>query len=218
MNTRTAAERPTLAPENAVAFLSDPAAYSGAGRAVEVIETHMAHVFLVGADAYKLKKPAHYPYLDFRSPASRRRACDAEVRLNRRLAPDVYLGVVALMRDDTGRLSVGGDGEPVDWLVHMRRLPSERFLDAAMAAGTASELDLEVAAEVPNAENVRLSGSYLTKVFEGPFRDTGKWCAAMAEWVESRGKKIQRQLMYYTTCPRCAQHYGKNYVVIFAQV
>jgi aminoglycoside phosphotransferase family enzyme len=68
--------------------------------------------------------------------------------LNRRLAPDVYLGVDALTLDDTGRLCLGGAGRPVDWLVHMRRLPSERFLDAVMAAGPVHERDLEAAADV----------------------------------------------------------------------
>ena len=80
------------------------------------------------------------------------------------------------------------------------------------------DLYLEVTREIPDAENVRLSGSYLTKVFEGPFKDTGKWCQTMAEWVRSKGKTIKREFMYYTTCPRCARHYGKNYVVILAEV
>lgn len=80
------------------------------------------------------------------------------------------------------------------------------------------DLYLEVAKEVPDAENVRLSGTYLTKVFEGPYRDTAKWCQAMTEWVRSKGRAIKRQFMYYTTCPRCAKHYGKNYVVIVAEV
>lgn len=80
------------------------------------------------------------------------------------------------------------------------------------------DLYLEITREVPDAETVRLSGSFLTKVFEGPFKNTRQWCDAMAEWVRSKGKEIKRELMYYTTCPRCAKHYGKNYVVIFAQV
>jgi hypothetical protein len=80
------------------------------------------------------------------------------------------------------------------------------------------DLYIEVTKEIPNAEHARLSGSFLSKVFEGPFRDTGQWCQQMAEWVRSKGKTIKRSLMYYTTCPKCAKHYGKNYVVILAQV
>lgn len=80
------------------------------------------------------------------------------------------------------------------------------------------DLYLEVSKEVPGAENVRLSGSFVSKVFEGPFRETGQWCEQMAGWVRSKGKTIKREFMYYTTCPKCAKHYGKNYVVILAEV
>jgi hypothetical protein len=80
------------------------------------------------------------------------------------------------------------------------------------------DLYVEVSKEVAGAENVRLSGQYLSKVFEGPYRDTGKWCNEMVDWVRTKGKEIKKQLMYYTTCPKCAKHYGKNYVVILAEV
>lgn len=80
------------------------------------------------------------------------------------------------------------------------------------------DIYIEVAKEVPSAEHVRLSGSFLSKVFEGPFKNTGQWCKQMAEWVRAKGKTIKRYLMYYTTCPKCAKHYGKNYVVILAEV
>ena len=80
------------------------------------------------------------------------------------------------------------------------------------------DLYIEVPKEVPGAENVKLSGDYLCKVYEGPYKDTGKWCDQMKKWVESKGKTIKKYLMYYTCCPKCAKHYGKNYVVIIAEV
>jgi hypothetical protein len=80
------------------------------------------------------------------------------------------------------------------------------------------DLYLEVTKEVPGAEHTELTGSFLTKVFEGPFRDTAKWCGQMADWVRSKGKATKRQFMFYTTCPKCAKQYGKNYVVILAEV
>ncbi|MBN1123868.1 MAG: hypothetical protein JXA82_02595 [Sedimentisphaerales bacterium] len=80
------------------------------------------------------------------------------------------------------------------------------------------DLYIEVSREVPDAENVRLSGTYLSKVFEGPYNQTGKWCKQMQEWVKTKGKEIKRWFMFYTTCPRCAKHYGKNYVVILTEV
>ncbi|MBE0534726.1 MAG: hypothetical protein IH624_03590 [Phycisphaerae bacterium] len=77
---------------------------------------------------------------------------------------------------------------------------------------------IAVTKEVPDADNVRLSGTYLSKVFEGPYKDTGKWCSQMRQWVESGGRTIGKLFMFYTTCPRCAKTYGKNYTVILAQV
>lgn len=122
--------------------LRSPATYQGA-TAVEVIETHFAWVFLVGEQAYKMKKPATYPQLDLRSAMARQSSCLEEVRLNRRLAPDVYRGVVALVRGADGKLRLGGEGTAIDWLVWMKRLPASLMLDRAISAGTASALALE---------------------------------------------------------------------------
>src|SRR6188508_3176981 len=89
--------------------LTDPAAYDHPVAGVEVRQTHVSAVFLAGPFAYKLKKPVRLPFLDFSSPQRRRRFCEEEVRLNRRLAPDVYLGVVPVTRAGKG-LRFGGDG------------------------------------------------------------------------------------------------------------
>lgn len=110
---------PSLAAK--VGFLTDPAAYPGRPTAVTPIETHMSWVFLAGERAYKLKKPVRLPYLDFSTLRRREAACRAELRLNRRLAPDVYLAVEPIVRTSDG-LAIGGAGEIVDWLVMMRRL------------------------------------------------------------------------------------------------
>jgi Bacterial hydrolase len=75
-----------------------------------------------------------------------------------------------------------------------------------------------VTGDVPGADMVHLSGDFLTKVFEGPFSDTPKWCADMDRYVRERGKTTEKTYFFYTTCPRCAKHYGKNYVVAVAQV
>ncbi len=111
-----------------VAFLSDPAAY-GTGAGVQAVETHMSWVFLAGDRAFKLKKPVRFPYLDFSTLALREKYCQAELALNRRLAPDVYLGVRPLTLTEGERLQIGGGGEVVDWLVEMRQLPADRMLD-----------------------------------------------------------------------------------------
>jgi aminoglycoside phosphotransferase family enzyme len=115
-----------------VSFLRRREAYDNRPASVQVKETHMSWVFVAGDRVYKLKKPAHSPFLDFRTLRAREHNCLEEVRLNRRLAPDVYLGVVALAADEKGQLSIGGGGQIVDWLVVMRRLPDELMLDQAI--------------------------------------------------------------------------------------
>lgn len=130
---------PVCPPENAslaatIAFLSRPENYPDTTTSVDVRETHMSWVFLTERYAYKLKKPVRYPFLDFSTLERRRHNSDEEVHLNRRLAPGVYLGVVALTRDNAGRLKLEGAGEPVEWLVKMRRLPDDCMLDRAIAA------------------------------------------------------------------------------------
>ena len=75
-----------------------------------------------------------------------------------------------------------------------------------------------VASDVPQVEMVHLSGDFVTKVFEGPFSNARKWCAEMEQVVEAQGRKVETMYLFYTTCPRCAKHYGKNYVVGVAKV
>jgi len=81
-----------------------------------------------------------------------------------------------------------------------------------------SELYFSVTKEVPDAENVKLSGTFLTKVFEGPYNAVPKWIKAMDQYVAGKGLKVKKYYFYYTTCPKCAKTYGKNYVVVFAEV
>ncbi len=104
-----------------VRALEDPSAYPHEVDHVELIQTHISSVFLTGELVYKLKKPVNFGFLDFSTPELRRRYCEAEVRLNRRLAPSVYLRVEPVVRDGDG-IRIGGDGEIVDWVVVMRQL------------------------------------------------------------------------------------------------
>lgn len=80
------------------------------------------------------------------------------------------------------------------------------------------DLYLAVDKEIPNANNVTLSGKYFSKVYEGPFKDTGKWCKDFKKEAEGKGMKIKKWYMWYTTCPKCAKKYGKNYVVVIGEV
>jgi uncharacterized protein len=126
-----------------VAALRDPASYPERPATIEVVETHMSWVFLTPREAWKLKKPVRTGYLDFSTLEARRRNCHEEVRLNRRLAPDVYLGVAPLSRASCGSLGLERPGEVVDWLVRMRRLPAERMLDRLIRDGRLADADVE---------------------------------------------------------------------------
>jgi hypothetical protein len=80
------------------------------------------------------------------------------------------------------------------------------------------DIYLAVDKEVPAAANVTLSGKFLSKVYEGPFQDTGKWCKDYEEKAKDKGLSVKKWFMWYTTCPKCAKKYGKNYVAIVGQV
>ncbi len=121
--------------QSIVRWLARPEAYAHRPDRVEQIETHISHLFLAGSHVYKLKKPVRFDFLDFTTVQAREHACREEVRLNRRLAPDTYLGVVPVIRGAGNAYRLGGTGEVVDWLVEMRRLPTELTLDALHSRG-----------------------------------------------------------------------------------
>ncbi len=75
-----------------------------------------------------------------------------------------------------------------------------------------------VSKEIPGAEMEEISGTFLTKVFEGPYKNMRKWVDEMKKYVKSKDKEIKKMYFFYTTCPRCAEFYGKNYTVILAEV
>ena len=81
-----------------------------------------------------------------------------------------------------------------------------------------SDIYIAVGKEVPGARMERVTGRFLSKVFEGPYRDSGKWVREMREYAAGKRVEIRRMYFFYTTCPSCARKYGKNYVVLMAQV
>ena len=81
-----------------------------------------------------------------------------------------------------------------------------------------SDIYIAVTKEVPGTEMVKISGTYLTKVFEGHYKNAPNWAGQMREYVASKAKEIKKMYFFYTTCPKCAEYYGKNYTVILAQI
>src|SRR5215207_2256632 len=105
---------------------------------IRVTETHISWVVLAGRYAYKFRKPVDFGFLNFSTPALRLADCEAEVQLNRRLCPDLYLGIIHAVERD-GRVFLGGEGQPIEPAVCMRRLPESGMLRAVLESGQASE-------------------------------------------------------------------------------
>jgi hypothetical protein len=109
---------------------------------IEIRETHASLVFLTPSDVYKLKKPVDLSFLNYSTLRRRSRMCRQEVVLNRRLAPDVYLGADKVTRERDGSLRLNGRGRVIDYLVHMRRLPDGRSLDVLLRVGAITVEDI----------------------------------------------------------------------------
>ncbi|MEL6227448.1 MAG: AAA family ATPase [Pseudomonadota bacterium] len=122
--------QPDFDQDRIVEFMLDPDTHDGAS--VEHIETHISHVFLAGEHAYKMKKAVVLPFVDFSSKTARLKACHGEIEVNRRTAPDIYLDVLTISAFE-GSLSLGGPGEPVDFVVRMRRFRQDCLLDRIAA-------------------------------------------------------------------------------------
>lgn len=127
--------------------LHDPACYDHAAGPVRVIETHISWVLLTGEFAYKIKKPLDLGFLDFSSLGKRLHACSDEVQLNRRLAPDIYLGVVPITGTPAAP-RVNGPGETFEYAVKMRQFPPDATLDRLDAQGRMGTRHVEAVAAV----------------------------------------------------------------------
>jgi uncharacterized protein len=156
-STPTTADDAEVSLAEKMRFLSDPASYPHAPRQVRVVETHMSFVFIAEARAYKLKKPVRFSFLDFSTLELREAMCREELRLNRRLAPQVYLDVRALTETPAGTLdhaafsqralAIGGGGAVVDWLIEMKALPERQMLNVMLAEKRVSAHEIELLAE-----------------------------------------------------------------------
>lgn len=127
----------------AIDDLLRPEAYPHDVSGVRLLQTHISYLLLTGPFVYKLKKPVDFGFLDYTTLERRRHFCHEEVRLNRRLSPDVYLGVVEVRRDSSGRHAVEGPGEVVEYAVKMVELPQEAALSRLLEAGRANEAMIE---------------------------------------------------------------------------
>jgi aminoglycoside phosphotransferase family enzyme/predicted kinase len=129
-----------------LATLLDPAFYPEPTHDVQLVQTHVSYLFITDSCVYKIKKPVDFGFLNFVDLERRRFYCQEEVRLNSRLCPGMYLGVVALSRDGATYRFDKGDGVPIEYAVKMLRLPQERMLNRLLDAGAVSADDLRAIA------------------------------------------------------------------------
>lgn len=169
-----------------LAGLLDPGAFPHASEPPTVVETHISWVLLTGSFAYKLKKPVRFDFVDFSTLERREHFCREELRCNRAFAPELYLDVVPVTRDDRGRARIQGGGDVVDWAVKMRQFASDQQLEALLEQDA---LDVEALRTFGNALAAvhqaaparRCSATELDARVLSPVRDNFRVLASLPE-------------------------------------
>jgi uncharacterized protein len=159
------------------AFLADPATHGG--HAVKRIDTHAASVFLAGDRVIKVKRAVRFPFLDYSTLDKRKQACEAELAVNAPYAPDIYRGVVAITREPSGGLAIGGSGTPVEWAVDMHRFDEQRTLDHV--AGEINEALADALGRAVAAAHARTSTA-----------DTEAWIAAIGTYIDEHAETYRQ--------------------------
>jgi aminoglycoside phosphotransferase family enzyme/predicted kinase len=160
----------TQSQDEIFAFLGDPAAHGG--RPVTRIDTHGAAVFLSGERVLKVKRAVKFPFLDYSTIEKRKAACEAELAVNRSFAPQIYRGVVAITRDASGRLVIGGDGETAEWALEMARFDENATLDRLADRG-------QIVDALADALGRAVAAAHET----APAADAAAWIAALSDYI-----------------------------------
>lgn len=167
------------AQRDVLAFLASP--QSSGGLPVKRIDTHAASVFLSGSRALKVKRAVKFPFLDYSTLALRKRACLAEVEVNRRFAPELYEGLARVTREPDGSLRLGGDGEVVEWAVQMRRFDDELTLDRYVRSN-------DIAPSMAEKIATRLAAAHAVS----PKQEARKWLAALDGFLREHNQVFQK--------------------------
>lgn len=160
-------------------FLLQPQSYPSHVDKVAVKETHMSLVFLTDGFVYKMKKPVRYDLFDHRSLHSRFINCKEEVKINKQLAKDIYVGLAPLVINKKEQLQLEGEGEVIEWFIKMKRIPDEGMLDFAIRNNCIDENGLKNAADLlvdfyKTSPGVSISLNRLTKKMEGDLSSIGQ--------------------------------------------
>jgi len=166
--------------EAVLAFLADPATHGG--EPVKRIDTHAAIIFLAGSRVLKIKRAVRFPFLDYSTLDLRRQACEAEGRINRPLAAQIYCRVLPVTRERDGTLALGGAGAPIEWAVAMRRFDENATLDHLAAAGRI-DVDLADALGRAVAAAQALLANEAVQI-QMPAVEPLRWIDALADYIE----------------------------------
>lgn len=123
--------------------LLDPRSYPERPKEVRLIQTHLSWVFMAGRFVYKVKKPVDFGFLDFTTLDKRKFYCSEEIRLNRRLCPEIYLSVVPVTRETDSSYILEGKGEPVEWAVKMKRMPEDGLMSTLIKRDEVDKKDMD---------------------------------------------------------------------------
>jgi aminoglycoside phosphotransferase family enzyme len=157
--------------------LRDPASYDEEVEKITVLQTHISFVFLTGKHVYKVKKPVDFGFLDFTTLENRRHFCEEELRLNRRLCEDLYLGVVPI-NESGGNIKINGPGETVEYALKMRELPQSAIMSRLLEGGKVTAVHV--------AKIARILSKFHNEAGTGEGIDEyGALKQARANWVEN---------------------------------
>jgi aminoglycoside phosphotransferase family enzyme/predicted kinase len=157
-------------------FLADPRTHGG--QRVQRIDTHAASVFLAGDRALKVKRAVRFPFLDYSTLAKRQAACEAELAVNAPYAPEIYRGVVAITRQASGKLAIGGSGQPVEWAVDMRRFDEKRTLD-------------HIVGEIDDALADALARAVAAAHAKAPAVKADAWIGALGSYIDEHAETFE---------------------------
>jgi aminoglycoside phosphotransferase family enzyme/predicted kinase len=173
MNACTESQEPVFA------LLGDPATHGGGE--VKRVDTHAAVVFLAGERVFKVKRAVKFPFLDFSTLDKRKAACEAEIEVNKRYAPQIYRGVVPITRAADGQLAIGGDGEVVEWAVEMRRFDETQTLDHLAKTGRIDDALADALGRVIAAAHA-----------DAPKAADDRWIGALGRYVEEHDEAFAK--------------------------
>jgi aminoglycoside phosphotransferase family enzyme/predicted kinase len=185
--------------------MSRPDFYPHAPASVELIQTHASWVFIAGNEVYKVKKPVRFDFLDFTTLEKRKFYCEEELRLNRRLAQDVYLDVTPLSQDRQGRFHPGDAGTVIEYAVRMKKLPADRMLKALLHGNQADE-------QILNRVALRIA-AFHASARTGPHIDEVGSMATLRQNHEENFEETK--MMIGVTLPRHQYHLVSDFARVF---